>query len=730
VSNLIKMPLRTRFLLLLAFIFTGVTLVVWYGLRPHYEQAILDERTTIVSEHQRERAETAQQALALWSASLVELNYTLLETSDLDQTRALFSGLTSLIPEILGMRIIEERTLEYIEFRAVSTVRLPEGANLAFRPASVDLLGDTRAARRVEAAGQSGLFTYWDIENRQFVVAITFRLDTEPFRLVGYFDARALENTLFVHHLGVPVRSVVWMDGSDGAITLDALPDFRPDPEPVSKIIEMQVDGVPTLVASTPLQSLNAHYAIYLDPAAIQAPIRQLFTASLLYITLAFGFIGVISLLLHRQLNRPLRQFLREIKPFASLNFSVPISHSRLPDVREISEQMEAIREKLEHYQRINVEQVISNQQRMSKLMEHATDPIAQFDASGRFTLRNVRFTHLFQDLGLPAPEGIGAFRLIEALHRTAESRKEEHLLGTLQICSEGYEVTIDTGDEYPAHYNVQALELYNESGEALGGQLMLYDLTKERALDRLRNDMVNIIVHELRNPISGIKGLTSVLLDQGDLIEDHERVELFELIDGSADRLSSLVDRFLQVSRLESATMEVEKQLVHLPSLVSDISRQMEPTLLDKQLKFNLKVDSSVHPVMVSDELISDMMRNLISNAIKYGPAGRTIDIDLHLETPVTPLLPGYPNLVFSVTDYGFGISEEHREQIFKKFYRIKEYTREKGTGLGLAHVKEIMRKHGGSIEVDSNEQIGSRFTARMPYVPFRENEESRPVA
>jgi signal transduction histidine kinase/PAS domain-containing protein len=723
------MPLRTRFLFLLVFIFAGVSATVWFGVRPHYEKAILDERTTIVSEHQRERAEITRHTLALWAASLVELKYTLLETGDLDQTRALFSGLSSLIPEIMGMRIIEERTLEYIEFRSVSTARLPDGAAQPFRPADSALLGDTRAARRVESAGQAGLFTHWDAENRLFAVAITFRLDSEPFRMVGFFDARALENTLFVHNLGVPVRSVIWFDGANGndAISLEPLPDYRPPSEPVSRIIETMVDGIPTLLASTPLRSLNAQYVLYMNPADIRAPIRRLFTASLMYITLAFGFIGLVSILLHRQLNRPLRRFLREIKPFASLDFTTPITRSELPDLQDVSAQMEAIREKLAHYQKINVEHVISSQQRMSKLMQHATDPIAQFDASGTFTMRNVRFTHLFQDLGLPAPEGIEAFRNLETLKRNDKSTTSENWLGSLRIRTEGYEVSIDSGDDFPAVYNVQALELFNENGVALGGQLMLYDLTKERALDRLRNDMVNIIVHELRNPISGIKGLTSVLLEQGDLIEDHERVELFELIDGSADRLSNLVDRFLQVSRLESVTMEVEKQLVHLPSLVRDISRQMEPTLLDKNLKFNLKVDNQIDPMMVSDELISDMMRNLISNAIKYGPADRTIDIELYRETPVTPLLPGYPNLVFAVTDYGYGISEEHREQIFKKFYRIKEYTREKGTGLGLAHVKEIMRKHGGSIEVDSNEQIGSRFIARMPYVPFRESSEPK---
>jgi len=116
------------------------------------------------------------------------------------------------------------------------------------------------------------------------------------------------------------------------------------------------------------------------------------------------------------------------------------------------------------------------------------------------------------------------------------------------------------------------------------------------------------------------------------------------------------------------------------------------------------------------SYELMLDVVRNLLSNAIKYGGRDRTIDVSLKLDT----FGYGQADVVFSVTDYGYGIAEEHREKIFKKFYRIKEYDLEKGTGLGLPHVREIIRLHDGTITVDSNPDIGSRFTVRLPYKPL----------
>jgi signal transduction histidine kinase len=104
---------------------------------------------------------------------------------------------------------------------------------------------------------------------------------------------------------------------------------------------------------------------------------------------------------------------------------------------------------------------------------------------------------------------------------------------------------------------------------------------------------------------------------------------------------------------------------------------------------------------------MLEDVARNLISNAIKYGNPNRTIEVDLGMRGA---------DVVFSVTDHGFGIPEEHRDKMFQKFYRIKAYNRQKGNGLGLAYVKEVVQKHKGTITFESNPEIGTTFIVRLP--------------
>lgn len=706
-----SMRLSTRFLLLLGFLFVGISLTVWFGVRPGYEEAILNERTTIISEQQRERIELSEQTIALWASSVLELSSNLARFSNVDQAQLLFTGFSALLPDLMGIRLIEQSTGEFLELRSSSSFRLPEMDASTLRPVGSSLLGQYSRQNNDSA----NLFAGWSTENDLFVISSPFILDGDPFRLTAVFDARQLEELLFSHNLGVEVASVLWLEGSNQAISRQSLPDVRPDYEPVTRFRQTLVDEKPSIIISSPMLGMNALHSLYLDPADIQGPIRSLFVRSMFLITLAFGALALATIFLFRQLASPVRTFLSEIHPFASYDFSRPFSKSAVPELHEVSVQMEEIRNKLLHYQRINVEEIILNQQKLGLMMEHATDLIAVFDKEGTFTFRNMRFVDLFLDMDQPAPGDLFSFQQCEMIKQVGEAERQQYEAEPLTVQTTRKEVVVNTSDEISYFFDLQQVELFNEDSERIGGQLILYDLTSERELDRLRNDMVNIIVHELKNPISGIKGLTNILLEDDDMDEDTV-AEIYELIDSSADSLFNLVERFLQISRLESNSSQIERQAIDLGNMVTKITTNMKPILREKNLKFNVIITELLEPAMVSEELISDMMRNLLSNAVKYGGSDRVIDVELALESNRN----GASDIVFKVTDYGFGIKEEHRDQIFKKFYRIKEYNTEEGTGLGLPHVKEIMRKHGGNIEVESTPEIGSRFIARIPYFPY----------
>jgi len=704
------MRLQTRFILFLAVILLAVGLTVWYGVRPGYEDAVLDERVTIMAEQQRERIELAEHALKIWIGALLEVQKNLIEFGDVNQTRLLFSGFSSLAPEIIGLRLIEQTTGEFVEFRAAGSDVMPDGQALNPRP-----LGTFR--NRFDPSETQNMFLSWSGTSGYAALISVFTLGNDTYRLVAYFDSGEIEYLLLSHTLGIPAQAVLWFDGSgDGFSRSGQLPGMQPPIEPVTRYREADVDGRASIVLSSPVPSLNAQHVIYAEKSSIYGPVRRLFSHSLLVLFMAFFALSLGSVAMFHQLTLPIRRFIEDIQPFKAYDFTRPVRTAAIPELRDISVKLEEIRGQLAYYQRINVEKVIMNQESLSLMMEYSSDPIAVFDAESQFTFRNTRFVDLFLHGGEPAPGSVPEFQRSALYEEVKVDDPAEYRVRPLVVRNEGREIRFVDEDEDKAYfYNQQSISVYNEEGDLLGGLLLLYDLTRERELDQLRNDMINIIVHELKNPIAGIQGLTSALLDDPDF-EEEELHEIYRLIDQSSQSLQELVERFLQVSRLQSNLAHIDKSPIYMPEIVRQVAAEMKILLSEKALKFRVDIDENIENVSGSYELMLDVVRNLLSNAIKYGGRDRTIDVSLKLDT----FGYGQADVVFSVTDYGYGIAEEHREKIFKKFYRIKEYDLEKGTGLGLPHVREIIRLHDGTITVDSNPDIGSRFTVRLPYKPL----------
>lgn len=216
---------------------------------------------------------------------------------------------------------------------------------------------------------------------------------------------------------------------------------------------------------------------------------------------------------------------------------------------------------------------------------------------------------------------------------------------------------------------------------------------------------MINLIVHELQNPVSAGLDLTSYLLEDNQ-ITDVERNEVLSMIKLSMDKLTSMIDRFLAISRLESVNVRIDKTPIDLNSILNPVVDSFKTQLSERNI--HLVVNEEPIPLIQgSYEMIEDVFRNLISNSIKYGGDNRTIIVALRSDGEL---------VYFSVTDHGYGIPDEYIVMIFQKFFRIQAYSKEKGTGLGLPYVKEVVKKHSGDIKVESNPQIGTRVTISFP--------------
>jgi signal transduction histidine kinase len=229
--------------------------------------------------------------------------------------------------------------------------------------------------------------------------------------------------------------------------------------------------------------------------------------------------------------------------------------------------------------------------------------------------------------------------------------------------------------------------------------------LEAERRLDRLQHDFIATVSHELCTPLGFIKGYATTLLREDAQWDEATRREFLVYIDEEADKLRELIDNLLDSSRLQSGTLRLHLQPIRLDSLLRDISLHAQsgndpiPLLLDFA-KNNVRCQAD-------PRRLAQVINNLLSNAAKYAPGS---PVTIYLDTTLD-------KAHIEVKDKGPGISTEHIEHIFKRFYRVPDgNTSIRGTGLGLFICRQIIRAHGGEIEVRSKLGEGTVFHLWLP--------------
>ena len=244
--------------------------------------------------------------------------------------------------------------------------------------------------------------------------------------------------------------------------------------------------------------------------------------------------------------------------------------------------------------------------------------------------------------------------------------------------------------------------------------------LEAERRLERLQQDFIATISHELCTPLGFIKGYATTLLRDDTNWDTDTRKEFLLIIDEEADKLRELIDNLLDSSRLQSGTLHMQFQLVRLEPLLKDIAMRVRTRSENLSLTLDLKTGGL--RCMVDPTRIAQVLDNLLSNAVKYAPGApvtislETIDDKAHI----------------SVRDEGPGIAPEYCMHLFKKFYRVpdsKSTTR--GTGLGLFICRQIIDAHGGEISVASVVGKGTTFHIYLPCPQVKESkikEEEKP--
>ncbi len=337
---------------------------------------------------------------------------------------------------------------------------------------------------------------------------------------------------------------------------------------------------------------------------------------------------------------------------------------------------------------------------RFVALFEDSLDPILISNLDGLVTDANHSAVGFF---GYSREQLIGL--LIHNLHRVrTDSLAAGRFAPLLSGEPIGYETRILTksGVEVPVEVHAKLIQR--------GGEKFIYwiqhDLSERLALEELRNDLISMIVHDLRSPLGNMVSALEILrnaLPPGDEMV----ASLLTIASRSGARLSRLVDSLLDLRRLEVGELGVNRLPVDLGALFVEAVEQVEPAATGKNLTLRTLVAPDLPPAGADADLIRRVVINLLDNAIKYTPAAGVITLGVRRTGAA---------LTVSVRDTGPGVPEGDHERIFDKFMRVQREAAPKGLGLGLAFCKLAVEAHGGRIWVDSGRGPGATFSFTLP--------------
>ena len=428
------------------------------------------------------------------------------------------------------------------------------------------------------------------------------------------------------------------------------------------------------------------------------------FNASLV----AIGITIFLAVIISRGITRPISEMRRQTASIAEGDYSGKVTVYGEDELGQLAETINDLSYKVKDAQ----ETTESERQRLDSVLKHMTDGVVATDRRGKIIIINSRAMDL---LSIAQEKAIG--QSIMKVLKLGEQFTFRQLLET----QDELILNIATEDQ-DAILRGEFSVIQRESGFISGLVCVLSDITEQEKVEEERRSFVSNVSHELRTPLTSVKSYTESLIEGA--WEDKELApEFLKVIATETDRMIRMISDLLNLSRMDQGKQELNLEFVSINELVSHILNRFEMVLNSEQYRdkgYSIQRDFTQRKlwVEIDQDKFTQVIDNIMNNAIKYSPDGGTITCRL-MET--------HNSVVISITDEGLGIPRKDINHIFDRFYRVDKARARSmgGTGLGLAISKEVVHLHGGKIWVSSVENKGSTFFISLPYIPMDEEDE-----
>jgi len=359
----------------------------------------------------------------------------------------------------------------------------------------------------------------------------------------------------------------------------------------------------------------------------------------------------------------------------------------------------------------LNVLKAVNVEQRCeASTLKHIDDGVAIAYLDGTLAVVNPT---LMTFAGLTS-EQVLKIDLFDLLHKFRTDVFDEPEIAVRRVLQSGVEYEGELNFESKSQILNLRISLLRErqgknADEPIGIAVYLKDLTATKEYEKLKSDMISLMSHELRTPLTSINGFAE-LLTADEKISEQAR-EFVSIIANESQRMSRMINTFLSVTQLQRKDkQEVLKIPLRLDEVVRETIMSLQPTAKKKRIRLIEQPAHRIPPVAADKSLITQAVKNLLNNAIKYSPERTTVTVSTALEAE---------SVRVCVEDRGFGIPAEAKERVWDKFYRVVREGQEKdeeSTGLGLSFVREVVEQHGGRVDLDSEEGRGSKFSFTLP--------------
>lgn len=404
---------------------------------------------------------------------------------------------------------------------------------------------------------------------------------------------------------------------------------------------------------------------------------KEIFLSFLITLLIA----SLISILLTKILTKPLAGLKKATDEIAQGNFNAKIPESTIKEIKELSKNFENMALNIREL----VREIEKERNELRTIIESMREALVVTDRKGKIILTNSSFRELAKTENLTQRyfwEVLRSVELKDIFEKITNSQSPE-------------KKEIKIGNNF-----------YLLSSAILSEEIIfvLAEITSVKQLEKTKKELITNISHELKTPLTAIKGFIETLEES---INDPRSLEFINIIKRQTERLINILKDVLTLSRLEESTLKLNIEKVELNSLVNNVLKLFEKRIKDKNLKVEFSPEETIE-INADRDLLEQLFLNLIENAINYTEKGK---IGISMEKTDS-------KLKIEVFDTGIGIPQEHIPRIFERFYVVdKSRSKETGgTGLGLSIVKHIVLLHNGDIKVESKIGEGSKFIITLP--------------